>query len=86
MTVEILPAGILIHCSARALHEAGLRAEGLNQDMALALAERALAPAKQPLPACPEVQLFSSDGELLIFVRSLLSCKGNFCSDFFAIS
>ena len=86
MTIEILPVGILIHCSARALREAGFSTERLNQTAALALAERALRSAQQFLPACPEVHLFSSKEELLIFVRSVFSCHGNFYPEFFAFS
>lgn len=78
MLVQTLSSGIVIHCSTAELQALGYAPVDLNRETALVLIERALSPSTEQLPAYPELQLFSTEHEVLIFVRSIIPESSSF--------
>ncbi len=75
MLVQTFSSGLMIRCSRDELERNGIPFEPFDQRAALALVKKALAPARHPLPPHPELQLFVSRTEILIFVHALLPAE-----------
>lgn len=78
MFVQKLTQGLLVYFTMDELSREGLSAETVNKETLLPLIEKALHAGSETLPAYPELQLFQSTEELLIFVRPYLPEKNHF--------
>lgn len=78
MIAQTVSSCTVLFFSSEELHAHSLKPDQLTASQALSLVRAALAPFEQAMPSCPELQIFTTEKGVLLFLRPTCSQSSQF--------